>query len=48
MVIYHCSECHHEWQWVKEESPKDYEKCDWCGAEGYILPESIYFEDEED
>jgi hypothetical protein len=26
MPLYHCSKCHHEWEWSAEKP------CDWCGA----------------
>jgi len=35
LYIFHCTECHHEWQSVEAVS-----KCDWCGAEGYVLTEN--------
>ena len=31
--ILHCTKCHHEW----ETFDNDKEKCDWCGAESYVL-----------
>ena len=31
MPIFHCNDCHHEWESMSNIS------CDWCGASGYIL-----------
>ena len=39
MPIYHCTECDHEW-----EGCKNHAKCDWCGADGYVLEEKAPIE----
>jgi hypothetical protein len=33
MPVIHCKKCHHEWE------GKFHSKCDWCGAESYVLEE---------
>lgn len=33
MPLLHCKECHHEWE------GNFHSKCDWCGADSFILKE---------
>jgi hypothetical protein len=39
MPLYHCRECHHEWEGAKTQK-----FCSWCGAEGYILEDKTPLE----
>lgn len=39
MPLLHCNECHHEW-----EATSKGEKCDWCGADSYVLEEKTALE----
>ena len=39
MPLFHCTECHHEWECVDKES-----KCDWCGAPGKVLEDKTPME----
>lgn len=35
-----CSQCHHEWQRVKDESANSLvDSCDWCGGDAFVLEE---------
>lgn len=38
MPLLHCKHCHHEWE------GEFHLKCDWCGAESYILEEQTDLE----
>jgi hypothetical protein len=38
MPLLHCKKCHHEWEGESDS------KCDWCGADGYILTEQTDLE----
>jgi hypothetical protein len=38
MPLLHCTKCHHEWE------GQSLEKCDWCGADSYILAEQTDLE----
>lgn len=38
MPLYHCSQCHHEFEGVKTTKLTPI-LCDWCGAPSYILEE---------
>jgi hypothetical protein len=40
MPLYHCTECHHEW----EKSGKEERSCDWCGAPGRMIQAETAFE----
>jgi len=40
MPLYHCKECHHEWEGDKEALT-----CDWCEGEAYVLDETTPLED---
>lgn len=37
MSLRHCKKCHHEWETANM-------KCDWCGADSYVLEEVTPFE----
>ena len=37
MPLWKCKACHHEWEGYRP-------KCNWCGAEGYILEEKTPLE----
>ncbi len=43
MPLIHCKKCHHEWETGRGEEYSQ-TKCDWCGAEGYILVKKTSFE----
>ena len=36
MPYYHCNDCHHEFEHIPLDEKK-MPKCDWCGADSYIL-----------
>jgi hypothetical protein len=38
MPLWHCKECHHEWESVIKQN------CDWCGEGCYMLEEQTSFE----
>lgn len=40
MPYFHCNICHHEFEAISEKNPK----CDWCGADSYILEEKTPLE----
>lgn len=41
MPLYHCKDCHHEWEEIKRwRMPK----CEWCGGDSYVLEEETPLE----
>jgi hypothetical protein len=38
MPLLKCTECHHEWEGLKDS------RCDWCGKDGKILVEKTGLE----
>jgi len=39
MPLFHCTKCHHEWEYYGTVSI-----CNWCRAVGYIIEEETSFE----
>jgi hypothetical protein len=39
MPLYHCNDCHHEWEGADDDCV-----CNWCGSDGYILEEKTPLE----
>jgi len=35
MPLLHCSNCHHEWEFIGDDWEHDY--CDWCGSTPYKI-----------
>ena len=47
MPLYHCSNCHHEFEDVKivdKKMSEGYILCDWCGSTAYVLEEETPME----
>jgi hypothetical protein len=40
MPLYHCESCHHEFEHGRVLRVK----CDWCGADGYLIQQQTAFE----
>lgn len=43
MPLYHCSQCHHEFERYPEYKNK-IELCDWCSAPGVVIQEKTSLE----
>ena len=45
MPYYHCTECHHEFEFYPEKHAEVTDpKCDWCGQPSYLLEEKTPLE----
>ena len=47
MPLFHCSNCHHEFEEVKiveKDGIEGYVLCDWCGSTAYILEDETPLE----
>ena len=46
MPYYHCEKCHHEFEGFPEKKGAEVTnpKCDWCGADSYIIEEKTPLE----
>lgn len=40
MPLYHCNNCHHEWEGMRTPTPI----CDWCKSEGHVIEETTPLE----
>lgn len=44
MPLYHCTQCMHEFEYIKRFKSDDDPLCGWCGAPAYVLEEKTPLE----